>query len=156
MSNEVGIEITGIRRNFFTDPFRFDKRSVFRGNFNFSDNQTFVNAVEFIDFPSQAVPGRNLIAGLLNDGFFSKFVEHLDAVVIRYRIFELETSAADRQSFDCEECFVIDGADADSAFLNAVQIALAIVCTDSAFAPFVADDEEFSLNFFCHFMLLAK
>ncbi len=156
MSNEVGIEITGIRRNFFTDPFRFDKRSVFRGNFNFSDNQTFVNAVEFIDFPSQTVSGGNLVAGLFNDGFFSKFVEHLDAVVIRNRVFEFETSAADCQTFDCEERFVVDGADAYSAFLNTVQIALAIVCTDSAFAPFVADDEEFSLNFFCHFMLLAK
>ena len=64
---------------------------------------------------------------------------------------QLKACAADRQSFNRKESLVIDCSDANCAFLNAVQITLAVMSADCVFTPSVADDEKFSFYFFCHF-----
>lgn len=74
--------------DFLSDPGRQLHGLVFRGEFHFSENQTFVFAEETIDFPDLARI-RNLGSGLFNERLERQSVEQNGPFIGRDGVLEL-------------------------------------------------------------------
>ena len=79
-------------RDFLSDPGRQLHGLVFRGEFHFSENQTFVFAEETIDFPDLARI-RDLGAGLFNERLERQSVEQNGPFIGRDGVLELGASS---------------------------------------------------------------